>query len=205
MEQTKMTKIMRLIAAFVIAACAATAHAGLVGDSVTGVLVSTAAAPNAGVTTQFVSPATVGAGVEFSGVWSYPNFGQIWNIGVDVGADSVIVTTHNSGSAGGIGTFSGSFFRIDLGDLDMGSDITGVTQSVGPLDAMRSITFTAHQVSLEWKALGAEDGRYVFDLLTAQQTSNVPEPSSAALIALGLGGVAIWRRRAGQHRTRVRA
>ena len=202
-----MIKILRLVATLVLAACAAPAHASLIGDSITGVLVQTSGAPGAAVTTQFISPATVGAGVEFSGVWSYPNFGQVWNIGVDVGANSIIVTTHNSGTPGSNGTFTGSLFRIDLGNLDMGSNITGVTQSGGPLDALRSITFGAHQVSLEWKAVAAEDGRYVFDLLGAQAAVTVPEPSSAALLGLGVGllGLAIRRRPASRRQMHARA
>ncbi|MES2536507.1 MAG: PEP-CTERM sorting domain-containing protein [Pseudomonadota bacterium] len=190
-----MTAIVRLVATLLLAASGATAQASLIGDSITGELVETSIAPNAAVTTPFSSPAAVGAGTEFSGVWNYPNFGHVWNIEVDVGAASIVVTTHNSGiNQSGIRTDFGTMFRIDLGDLDMGSDIIGVTQSGGPLDAMRFINFTAHEVSLGFKTI-VQDGRYEFDLLIADAAA-VPEPGSIVLFGLAFAGLAAVRRRA---------
>ena len=198
-----------------LALCAAlaphAARAGLIGDSVTG---SLSADPDWGVVTPFSQPcAVVGAGAEFQGRWVFapwsPLSTQSWDITVDVGADTITVSAYETtAAADNVYAPAGqNFFAISLGSLDLGQDITGVTQRPGPSGV--TIGFSAHAVALTWSALpfgsgdfGPHGGTWVFDLLpavgtapTGPGTGTVPEPGSLALALPALLGLAAARRR----------
>ena len=178
------------------------AHATLIGDPITGSLSTTET-----VTTQFASPATVGAGTEFSGVIT-DGFGQVFDIEIDVGASSFTVAVTEAGVYLGPGNgnlFGEGLWQIGLVDLDFGPPriITGLINSAyscsspgisctavdeGPF--VNALAFTPDSVSITIDALRHGD-LYTFDIITAQ----APEPESWKLLGLGLLAAFVMKRR----------
>lgn len=187
------------------------ARADLIGDTVTG---SLTANPNWGQVTSFSpSSAVVGAGAEFQGRWVFAPWApstQVWDITVDVGPGAITVSTYETTSAANnlYAPAGQSFFTLVLGSLDLGQDITGVTQSAGPSGV--TVGFSAHGLQLTWGSLpfgsgdfGPSGGSWVFDLLPSVATTpepgpgqgTVPEPGSLALALPALALLAAGRRR----------
>jgi hypothetical protein len=179
------------------------AVAGLIGDSVTGWL-GTNQGP---VSSQFVSPQTVGGGAEFVGQFT-DGFDQDWQITVDVldmGFTVGIVSldfpsSANLGNVGGLPVLT-----IALGDLDLGGSITSVVNSAyvcappqayscntpfGSEPRVNALTWTADSIDLSFSVMRSGDA-YTFDINSGQ----VPEPGTLGLIAIGVAGVAAVRRR----------
>ena len=193
----------------VLAACPV--QAGLIGDSVTGNL--TASAGGWGVVTQqFASPATVGAGLEFSGQWKYAPGGvtsEVWDITVDIDATSITVSAHeNTTGSNNLKAYNGTLFGITLGGLDLGSAITGLSlvsgQSTWSNYDVFTASTTASGIAINWHNLdfGSGDfppngGSWTWAIQTADvpPAQGVPEPASAALVLAGLLATAAARRR----------
>jgi hypothetical protein len=183
---------------------AGSANAGLVGDTVTAQMVplfdNNANFPGDATTipNQFNPTAVVGAGVEFSGQWAIPFQGVHYITTVDLSDNAFTVTMDSQGSSHGI--FGPPLLEIDLGSLDLGSDITGVTLSSGYAGVIGSTSFTKDSVKLVWT--GFWDGNFgtvaswTFDLKTAAPPAAISEPASTTIVALGLLGVALTRRKA---------
>ncbi len=195
------------------------AHAGLVGDAVTG---SLATAPNNwGVVTQtFGATATVGAGTEFTGQWTFAPGGvtsEVWDISVDIGADTLTVSVfENSPGSNNLYMYDGTMFSLALGDLDFGTPITGLSLIAGTtgftagfngvfysdtstvVDA-DSVGISFHNLRFGGGDTGPNGGSWTWRILPSGDntpTNGVPEPGSAALAGLALLGLAWSRRRA---------
>lgn len=181
---------------------APSAYASLIGDTITGSVTSSEA-----VTTQFASPATVGAGTEFSGIIT-DSFGQVFDIEVDVGSSSFTVAFTEAGVVLGPGNgniFGTDLMQIRLADLDFGTPriIVGLINSAyscsspgisctpvfeGPL--VSALAFTPNSVAVTIDAMRHGE-LYTFDIITAQ----VQEPASWSLFGLGLLAALIARGR----------
>lgn len=166
--------------------------ATLIGDQITGIL----STPNANfdVTQPFISPATVGGGVEFSGKGKILS-GNEFGIDVDVNAGgfdlSLIAIT-----LFGFGNYP-SAIRVDLQDLDWvdtPGQIVGLntdslpdgwiiwSSGFGPDSAFVEIS-KANFVPAGTKA------SFSFDVI-----HDIPEPETIALISLGLLAAGLGRR-----------
>lgn len=203
MKRNKVLSLARYaLGAAVICATAATpfsANASLIGDSVDGTLGTTVGT----VTTQFASPAVVGAGPEFAGVIT-DVFDQVWDIVVDFG-DSSFTVDITEQNRNGTGNVTG-MLDLDFTDLDWvgvtgiitdvtlsdytcnGTDFACNTFDGGP--DVSVLGFGDHSVSVSMNV--KRDGEiYTFDI-TAE---HVPEPTTLALAGLGLLGIACGSRR----------
>ena len=181
---------------------AGSANATLIGDTVQGFLSDQGGGV---VDPQFNPSAIVGAGVEFNGVWSYAPLKQIWNVAVDLDASSFTVFFNDVGT-GPTHDISGfTFLGLALRDLDLEGPIIGVTVLSSDA-AVQSIGFTDHGITVQWNAFIFRDannnplssGSSTFGILTAP----VPEPSSFAMLGLGLLVVSMARKRGLSSRTR---
>ena len=181
-----------LLIASVLAA--GSANASLIGDSVQGFIVDQGGGV---VAPQFNPTATVGAGVEFSGTWSYAPLGQVWNVTVDLDASTFTVFFDDVGTGSTHDITGFTFVGLALSDLDLGSDIIGVSVLGGDA-AVQSIGFTPHRITVQWNEFMFRDannnplssGSSTFAILTAP----VPEPALFALLASGLLIVAVARK-----------
>lgn len=187
---------------------AGSAQASLIGSSVTGSL-----SVNAGgwgvISQQFASPATVGAGTEFTGQWRFAPAGivqQVWDITVDIGATSLTVSAYeNTGGSNNLYAYSSKLFGIALGGLDLGSDIAGLSLVSGSstwaqYDVFKATT-SANGIAIDWFNLDfgtgnslPNGGSWTWEI---QRTvgQSVPEPASAGLVLVALLGAAAAGRR----------
>ena len=175
---------------------AGSANATLIGDSVQGFLSDQSGIGV--VSNQFNPIAIVGPGVEFNGTWSYGPLKQIWNVAVDLDASSFTVFFNDVGT-GSTHDISGfTFLGLALSDLDLDGPIIGVTVLSSDA-AVQSIGHTDHGITVQWNGFMFRDangnplssGSSKFGILTAP----VPEPSSFAMLGLGLLVVSMARKR----------
>jgi hypothetical protein len=149
------------------------AHASLIGDSIiaTGYLLSP-------------TTATIGAGNEFS----------ISNlVFFDFGASTLTITTPNSNqgvSWGDIGSYVFSGFDSTITNVTVASNMGFGT------DLTNDFSFTAHSITLDFDGGSTQNknSQLVFNIATTP-AAVVPEPTTVALVGLGLLGFAASRRK----------
>lgn len=178
-------------------------NATLMGDSVQGALGSQF---SNGVTTQFTSPAIVGADAEFSGVIT-DSSSQMWDIVVDIGASSFTVSI-NERIRNGDGNIKGgpNLMALSLSDLDwIGAPgmITDVAlSSYNCASAGFSCTSFREGPDISVLNFGPTSLNFSADIMRNGEvyafgiTTHVPEPATIALLGLGLAGLGFtrWRR-----------
>lgn len=160
----------------------------LIGQSATATFDSFAATS----TTQFVSPAVVGGGVEFSGGFD-DVFSQVWVLNLDLGANTVTLSIDEL-TRSGFGNISSSASLLNI-------NLSGLT-------GLLPVTLTGYSctAACDGSVLGlsstSTDASFGFDHLYAGETyvftfGTVPEPASWALLITGFGltGAAMRRRR----------
>ena len=181
---------------------AGSAQAGLLGDSVGAKLEDIAGGV---VAPQFTPTAIVGAGVEFTGTWSYAPLNQVWNVALDIGASSFTITFTDVGVNASHDISGFTFMGLVLSDLDPGGIITGVSVLSGQA-GVQSVGFSDHGITVQWNIFQFRNadgnpinsGSSTFGF----QTAPVPEPAPAGLLALGLLTLAVVRKRQGSARRR---
>ena len=187
-------KYIKILLLSMIASAALNANATLIGDTVTAQL-SNPANNDASFNLNLGS-AIVGTGVEFSGT-NTDVFGQIWDTLVDVDASSFTISWTERTRAGSGNIFDGNdFIRLTLSDLDWingPGSITGVSlaSAAVTLDRNTAINFTSDSVIVDFSGLYHGDS-YTFDITTSH---DVPEPTTLALMVLGLVGLGFRRRK----------
>jgi hypothetical protein len=168
-----------------IAGFSSSAQAALIGDTITlsGASVSS-------------SSQTIGNNVEFSGIAQYLNF--------DFTATGLIVTVPSLPSvkydfAANLGSFTFSGFDDVITGLTLQSNDPKFDNFVAS-----NYSFGAHSITLDFSGIQAQNknSTLVFNIALAPDASvpgaSVPEPTSVALIGLGLFGVAVSRRKSGK-------
>lgn len=181
---------------------AGSAQAGLLGDTVGAKLQDIAGGV---VAPQFSPTAVVGAGVEFTGTWTYAPLNQVWNVALDIGASSFTITFTDVGINASHDISGFTFMGLVLSDLDPGGIITGVSLLSGQA-GVQSVGFSDHGITVQWNIFQFRNadgnpinsGSSTFGF----QTAPVPEPAPAGLLALGLLTLAVVRKRQGSARRR---
>jgi hypothetical protein len=155
------------------------AGGSLIGDSVTAELTSLDGHP---ITQQFTSPAIVGPGVEFTGVWSGGGPGSFVTVDLDASSFTIEMPVGLSE-----GSFSG-VFEVSLGDLDFDGGLHALNFVFPPDYFGGSVTHTANSVTVVFGTV-ISGVPYEFRL--------APEPGCAALglVAVALVGAARARSR----------
>ena len=190
--------VVALLAGSLLAAPMA-ANASLIGQSISGTL----ATNQAPVSTQFVSPAVVGAGPEFFGSFT-DVFEQAWDFTVDVGADTITVGILSSSRPDGGNVGSSPLVDISLtgftglGTMNLQSytcDVSGNAcgaQGFGPTVSRLASDANSFNVGFDIIRTGET---YVFG--PSLDNGGVPEPATWALMlgGFGLAGAALRARR----------
>ncbi len=180
--------------------------ATLIGDSVSASIQPLQG--SAGVITQFVSPrVVVDPGVEFGGSFT-PNAAsqplpiQLINsfeIEIDVLASAFqIKVLQVSGSITGFTSFTGTVLRVNLGDLNPsdGAFISGITQTAGPTSPIGSLLVSSpSSVLVDFIAFGDPGAGPLPNIYKFQLQTTIPEPATFFLVAIGLAGIVIVRRK----------
>ena len=154
------------------------AAGSLIGDSVSAELTSLIV--GLPVTEQFISPAVVGPGVEFTGVRA--GGPSVFTVDVDASAFTIEMP---SGISEGNGT---GVIEVTLGDLQFDGGLHSLNFVYAPDYFSGTLTHTANSVSVIFGTI-IEGLPYEFRL--------APEPGSTALVLVaiaGLVGVRCWRR-----------
>lgn len=133
-------------------------------------------------------------------------FSELWDVTVDLSATTLAVSAHeNTSGPSNFYSSTNTLFGIVLGDLDLGSGITGLRLVSGGSTWIKghgtspvfATTTSARGIAIDWHALdfGAGNilpngGSWNWDIeyIGAATEQTVPEPTSAALVLLALLG-----------------
>lgn len=193
-----MTHFKKIILAAVVAAAGIStgAQASLIGNTIT--------ATGSGL---HPSTAVIGSGSEFAISATTGGRNPVYSdyIVFNFGASTLTVTTPIAGiSWGDLGQYVFSGFTDTITGVTLASEQN--FGSTGKFDFVSDLSFTAHSITfdLDGGASQNKNSALVFNIATTPAGGGgnaVPEPTTVALLGLGLFGVAVSRRKSAKNKS----